>query len=216
MKLGPTDCLLVIDVQHDFLPGGSLAVPDGDAILPGIRSLMIDSKDYGACVVVTQDWHPPGHWSFASTHSRAPFEQIERCATLQTLWPDHCVQGSRGAEIHESIPTDIASIFLRKGCNLNVDSYSAFRENIDHKGERVPTGLAKMLKARNVKTVYCVGLAADYCVKWSAIDASEAGFRSIILKDLTRAVDPDYKLEGKTSAELFMHHQVFVATSEES
>lgn len=181
--------LVVVDMQPDFLPGGSLEVPDGDAVIPGIRELM-ESERF-PLVVATQDWHPPGHASFASSHpGRDPFDVIELHGHDQVLWPDHCVQGTPGAELHPGLPWDRIHAVIRKGTDPEVDSYSGFRNNWGPGGDRPPTGLAGYLRERRVETVVLCGLARDYCVRWTAEDAAEAGFRTLFLWDLTRSVDP--------------------------
>lgn len=181
------DALLVVDVQHDFLPGGALAVPAGDEVVPGIGAL---APRFGT-VVATQDWHPAGHVSFASSHpGKKPFETIELPGGPQVLWPDHCVQGSRGAALHPALPDAAFTLVLRKGTRRGADSYSAFRENPDEEGNRLPTGLAEWLRARGISRVFVCGLARDFCVRWTAVDAAEAGFQTVVLDDLTRAVVP--------------------------
>ncbi|MCW1842804.1 bifunctional nicotinamidase/pyrazinamidase [Prosthecomicrobium hirschii] len=174
--------LLVVDVQNGFLPGGSLAVPDGDAVIPVINAL----GRHFAQVVLTQDWHPPGHISFASSHpGRAPFETVELAYGPQVLWPDHCVQGTQSAELAAGLDLPQAQMIIRKGCHPGVDSYSAFREA----DRTTRTGLAGYLRERGIETVWCVGLATDFCVAWSAIDAAEAGFRTIVIEAACRAID---------------------------
>lgn len=183
-------CLLVVDVQYDFLPGGSLEVKTGDEILEPVSSAM-GSDDYDV-VVATQDWHPDGHISFASSHDgRDPMETIELYGHDQILWPDHCVQGSKGARLHEDLPRDRCDLILRKGMDPESDSYSAFRNNWNPDGDRPPTGLAGYLRERGVDRVVVCGLARDVCVKWTAEDCVEAGFGTVLLWDLTRSVDPD-------------------------
>jgi nicotinamidase/pyrazinamidase len=181
--------LLLVDVQPDFLPGGALAVAGGDEILAPLRALL--ALDRFALRVATQDWHPPGHVSFASSHPGArPFEVIELYGHPQTLWPDHCVQGTPGAELHPEVPWDGISAVIRKGTDPRVDSYSGFRNNWDAEGKRPVTGLAGYLRERGVEELYLCGLARDFCVKWSAEDAAAAGLRTTFLWDLTRPVDP--------------------------
>jgi nicotinamidase/pyrazinamidase len=181
--------LLVVDVQHDFLPGGALGVAGGDEILGAIAEL-VASRAFPVAIA-TQDWHPPGHASFASSHpGRSPLEEITLHGRPQTLWPDHCVQGSRGAELHPSLPQGPLAAILRKGIDPAVDSYSAFRHNWDEAGTRPPTGLAGMLRELGVEAVWLAGLARDFCVRWSAEDAIDAGFEVHVLWDLTRPVDP--------------------------
>ncbi|MGZ8414698.1 MAG: nicotinamidase [Gemmatirosa sp.] len=182
--------LIVVDVQPDFLPGGALAVPDGDAILAPLRTLL-ERLPFGLAVA-TQDWHPRGHVSFASAHAgRRPFDAITLHGHPQTLWPDHCVQGTPGAQLEASLPWERVSAVIRKGAQQDVDSYSGFRNNWDAGGARPPTGLAGYLRERGVADVYVCGLARDYCVKWTAEDAVAAGFRTTVLWDLTRPVVPD-------------------------
>lgn len=191
----PTDptlarrALILVDVQPDFLPGGALAVSDGDAILEPIRRLL--SRFPFGLAVATQDWHPRGHVSFASSHpGRAPFDVIDVHGHPQTLWPDHCVQGTPGAELSPALPWERISAIVRKGAQGDVDSYSGFRNNWDARGERPTTGLAGYLRERGVEEVFLCGLARDFCVKWSAEDAVAAGFRATVLWDLTRPVVP--------------------------
>lgn len=187
--LPATTALLVIDLQPDFMPGGALACHEGDAIVPGIAALLA-SRRYRT-VVATQDWHPTGHASFASSHrGRAPFETIELHGHPQVLWPDHCVQGTPGAALDPRIDWNTADLILRKGTHPQVDSYSAFRGNHGPGGTRPPTGLAGWLRERGIDEVHVCGLARDYCVLWSAQDAADAGFRVRFLWDLTRPVAP--------------------------
>jgi nicotinamidase/pyrazinamidase len=181
------DVLLVIDMQVDFMPGGALAVAQGDAIAPLINRL-------GQCfanVVMTQDWHPPGHISFASTHSGArAFETIAVRYGEQTLWPDHCVQGSPGAELHGELATNRAMMILRKGYRADIDSYSAFVEA----DGKTATGLAGYLREKGVRRVFACGLATDYCVAYSALDARAAGFATFVVDDACRAIDAEGSL----------------------
>jgi nicotinamidase/pyrazinamidase len=186
------DALLVIDVQHDFLPGGALAVATGDEILPGLARL----APAFAVVVATQDWHPPGHVSFASAHpGRRPFELLALPQGPQELWPDHCVQGTRGAAIHPAVPDAAVTLLLRKGTRREVDSYSAFQENVGPDRTRPTTGLGGWLRARGIRRVFLAGLARDFCVRASAVDAAGERFEAVILDDLTRAVFPDRRAE---------------------
>ncbi|MEX2527222.1 MAG: bifunctional nicotinamidase/pyrazinamidase [Gemmatimonadota bacterium] len=181
--------LLLVDIQPDFLPGGALEVGDGDAILQPVTRLMESGRF--PLQVATQDWHPAGHVSFSSVHSgKDPFATMELHGHEQVLWPDHCVQGTPGAELDPRLPWQRVSAVIRKGMDPQVDSYSGFRNNWDAQGRRPTTGLAGFLKERGVDTVVVCGLARDYCVQWTAQDAAEAGFRTILLWDLTRAVDP--------------------------
>ncbi|MFP5234010.1 MAG: nicotinamidase [Acidobacteriota bacterium] len=188
-----TDALLVIDMQRDFLPGGALAVSGGDAILPGINSAASRFEH----VILTQDWHPRGHISFASTHQgRVPWAQTPALTPegrlilhtpygAQDLWPDHCVQGTAGAELHPGLAIPHAALILRKGLHPEIDSYSAFMEN-DHK---TPTGLAGYLRERGITRLFFCGLAYDFCVGFSAVAAARLGFESIVIEDLARAID---------------------------
>jgi len=186
------DALLVVDVQHDFLPGGALAVGGGDAVVAPIAAL----APRFATVVATQDWHPPGHVSFASSHpGREAYEIASLPQGPQELWPDHCVQGSRGAALHPGLPDAAISLVLRKGTRPDVDSYSAFQENVGPDGRRPTTGLGAWLAARGVKRVFVCGLARDFCVRASAVDAASEGFEAVVLDDLTRAVFPDRRAE---------------------
>lgn len=182
MDPGPNDVLLVVDVQHDFLPGGSLAVPDGDAVIPVINRLGQRFRH----VVLTQDWHPAGHMSFAAGYpGRAPFDMIDVVYGSQMLWPTHCVQGTHGAELSPVLDLPHAELVVRKGFRPDVDSYSAFKE-----ADRVtPTGLAGYLRERGFTRVFLTGLALDVCVAWSAIDARAAGFTAVMLDDACRAID---------------------------
>ncbi|AEI95625.1 bifunctional nicotinamidase/pyrazinamidase [Roseobacter litoralis] len=179
-----THALIVIDVQLDFCPGGALAVPDGDGIVTGINSLMQQAD----AVVLTQDWHPAGHSSFASSHTgQAPYDLIDMDYGPQVLWPDHCVKGSDGARFHPDVQSDAADLILRKGYNPAIDSYSAFFEN-DHK---TPTGLEGYLRSRGIEKLTLVGLAFDFCVNYSAIDAAKLKFDVTVREDLCRAIDLD-------------------------
>lgn len=182
------NALLIVDLQPDFLPGGALAVEGGDAILEPIRRLMVSGRF--PLIIATQDWHPPGHVSFASSHpGRRPLEEIELYGRPQTLWPDHCVQGTPGAALNRLVPTEPIAAIVRKGAEIDVDSYSAFRNNWNAAGMRPPTGLGGYLRERGVEEVWLAGLARDFCVLWSAEDAADAGFRVRVLWDLTRPVD---------------------------
>ena len=186
---GRGSALLLVDIQPDFLPGGSLAVGDGDAILEPVAHLM-EAGPF-PLQIATQDWHPPGHVSFASRHAgRKAFDVIELHGHEQVLWPDHCVQGTPGAELHPDLPWEHLAAVVRKGADPRCDSYSGFRNNWNREGERPPTGLAGYLRERAVERVFLCGLARDYCVRWSAEDARAAGFETWVLWDLTRSVDP--------------------------
>jgi nicotinamidase/pyrazinamidase len=181
--------LLVVDMQPDFMPGGALPVDEGDRILPWVDALM--RSGLFSLQVATQDWHPPGHVSFASSHpGREPLETIDLYGRSQTLWPDHCVQGTLGARLHPDLPWEQVAAIVRKGMEPDCDSYSAFRNNWNAAGERPATGLAGYLRERGIRDVYLAGLARDYCVKWSAEDAVDADFRTHILWEATRSVMP--------------------------
>jgi len=181
-KPGSTDALLVIDVQNCFIPGGSLAVKEGDAIVPVINKL---AKGF-ANVVVTQDWHTADHVSFASAHQgKKPFETVKLKYGTQVLWPDHCVQGTDGAALHRDLSIPHAQLVIRKGFHKDTDSYSAFLEA----DRKTSTGLAGYLKARGIKRVFLAGLATDFCVAWSALDARKAGFEAAVIEDACRGID---------------------------
>ena len=184
MAPGDRDVLLAVDVQTDFCPGGRLAVPRGDEVVPAINRLCERFRH----VVLTQDWHPPGHLSFASSHpGRNPFETIEAPYGRQELWPDHCVQNTPGAEFHRDLVAPGAALILRKGFRREIDSYSAFDEN-DH---ATPTGLAGYLRERGLTRVFLAGLAFDFCVRFSAEDAHSYGFRPVVIEDACRGIDLD-------------------------
>ncbi len=186
------DALLAVDLQHDFLPGGALGVARGDEVLAPVARL---APRFGT-VVATQDWHPRGHVSFASSHAgRRPYEVLALPQGPQELWPDHCVQGERGAALHPAVPDAAVTLVLRKGTRREVDSYSAFRENVGPDGRRPTTGLGAWLAARGVRRVFVCGLARDFCVRASAVDAAAEGLEVVVLDDLTRAVFPDRRAE---------------------
>ena len=176
------DVLVVIDVQNDFCPGGALAVARGDEVVPIINRL---SAQFGSAVL-TQDWHPPGHRSFASSHpGQAAYATVEVDYGAQTLWPDHCVQGSGGADFHAGLDVACAQLVIRKGFRPSIDSYSAFFEN----DRKTPTGRAGYLRERGFRRVVLTGLATDYCVAYSAIDAAQLGFASVVMLEACRAID---------------------------
>ncbi len=182
MKTTCQDVFLVIDVQNDFCPGGQLAVADGDSVLAPIHKIAAHFNH----IVLTQDWHPPNHSSFASAHAgKKTFEQIEVSYGTQTLWPDHCVQGSKGAELHPALHLPQSELILRKGFRREIDSYSAFFEN----DRTTATGLAGYLRERNLTRVFLAGLAYDFCVGYSALDARRLGFEAIVFRDACRAID---------------------------
>jgi nicotinamidase/pyrazinamidase len=177
------DALLIIDMQVDFLPGGSLAVSGGDVLLPGINQLARSFEH----VILTQDWHPQGHISFASTHGLQPFtDTIQAAYGTQALWPDHCIQGTPGAALHPGLEIPHAELLLRKGFRREIDSYSAFTEN----DQSTPTGLAGYLRERGLTRLFFTGVAYDYCVGFSALAAARLGFEAIVLEDLTRGIAP--------------------------
>jgi nicotinamidase/pyrazinamidase len=196
MQITAQDVLVVIDVQNDFCPGGALAVADGDAVIEVIHRVAPLFEH----VILTQDWHPAGHSSFASSHAgKRPFESVELSYGMQTLWPDHCVQGSKGAEFHPALHLPQAELILRKGFRPQIDSYSAFFEN-----DRVTaTGLGGYLDERNLNRVFLAGLAYDFCVGYSAIDARRQGLEALVLRDACRAIDLDgsiQRIEGAFAA----------------
>ncbi|WP_037313797.1 bifunctional nicotinamidase/pyrazinamidase [Ruegeria halocynthiae] len=187
-----TNALIVIDVQNDFCPGGTLAVPGGDEIVAPINAMM---EDFDA-VILTQDWHPVGHSSFASSHTgKAPYEMIEMPYGPQVLWPDHCVQGSKGAAFHPDLRTD-GDLIIRKGFRGAIDSYSAFFEN----DQTTPTGLQGYLNTRGIKQLTLVGLATDFCVQFSAVDAARLGFDVMVRMEACRGIDLDGSMASAQSA----------------
>jgi nicotinamidase/pyrazinamidase len=182
MRPDDNDLLLIIDVQNDFCPGGALAVAGGDAVVPIINRL----AERFAHIALTQDWHPSGHSSFATSHpGSAPFETISMPYGQQTLWPDHCVQGTQGAAFHPQLATQRAELVIRKGFRREIDSYSAFYEN----DRRTPTGLAGYLRERGLRRIFLAGLATDFCVHYSAVDARRLGFEAVVVEPGCRAID---------------------------
>ena len=193
ITLGDSDLLLIVDVQNDFCPGGALAVPNGDEVVPLINQI---GQRFNH-VLMTQDWHPPGHQSFASSHpGKQPFETIELPYGQQVLWPDHCVQGSEGAAFHRDLDLDRAELVIRKGFNREIDSYSAFFEN----DQKTPTGLTGYLRTRGFKRVFLTGLATDFCVNFSAVDAAKEGFEALLIEEACRAIDLEGSLAAARSA----------------
>jgi nicotinamidase/pyrazinamidase len=193
MQIRNDDVLLIIDVQNDFCPGGALAVADGDAVVPVVNRL-VGRFDH---VVLTQDWHPSGHSSFATSHpGAAPFEAISMPYGQQTLWPDHCVQGTPGAAFHPQLKTERAELVIRKGFRPAIDSYSAFHENDRH----TPTGLAGYLRERGLQRIFMAGLATDYCVHYSAVDARRLGFETVVIENGCRAIDLAGSLDAAWAA----------------
>lgn len=182
MQPDARSALIVIDVQNGFCPGGHLAVPDGDAVVPLVNRLAARFEH----VVLTQDWHPAGHLSFASSHpGLAPYQTVTLAYGEQVLWPDHCVQGTADAELHPGLSVPHAQLILRKGLRRDVDSYSAFMEA----DRRTPTGLAGWLRGRGIDRLWLCGLATDFCVAWSALDARAEGFETAVIEDACRAID---------------------------
>jgi nicotinamidase/pyrazinamidase len=188
-----SDALIVVDVQNDFLPGGALAVERGDEIVPLVNRIAAQF----AVVVLTQDWHPAGHASFASSHrGKRPFQKIRLAYGEQVLWPDHCVQGSAGAAFAAGLDIPHAQVVIRKGHHRKVDSYSAFLEA----DRRTKTGLDGYLESRGVKRVFCAGLATDFCVAWTALDARRCGLQAAVIEDACRAIDTDGSLQAAWKA----------------
>jgi nicotinamidase/pyrazinamidase len=180
-------CLVVVDLQNDFMPGGALAVPRGDEVVPLVNRLAARFDN----IVLTQDWHPRGHVSFASSHpGKKPFETMQLPYGAQVLWPDHCVQGTSGAAIHSDLNLTKAQLVIRKGHHAGIDSYSAFLEA----DRRTATGLAGYLRERELQKLYVCGLATDFCVAWTALDARAAGFDTTVIEDACRAIDLDGSL----------------------
>lgn len=197
--------LILVDIQHDFLPGGALEVPQGDAIIPLANKL----QEHFELVVATQDWHPSDHGSFASNHAdKNPFDKTELAGMEQVLWPDHCVQGTPGADFPEELNMNKVEAIFRKGMDPKIDSYSGFFDN----GHKKSTGMADYLRGRNVDTLYVVGLAGDFCVNFTLKDAAEQGFKAVLIKDATRPID-----EGcfKTALEELKEKGVSVMESSE-
>lgn len=180
--------LLIVDIQNDFCPGGALGVKDGDTVIPIINKLV----DKFEVIVQTQDWHPEGHSSFASSHEgKEPYETMEMFYGEQVLWPDHCVQGTQGAEFHKDLNTKPVQLIIRKGYNPAIDSYSAFFEN----DQKTTTGLTGFLKNRGIKELYICGLATDFCVKWSALDGIKEGFKAFVIEDASKGINLNNSVE---------------------
>ena len=187
LSLSSRDALLIIDVQNDFCTGGALAVPEGEAIVPVVNKLI----DRFPHALATQDWHPKGHLSFASSHKdQAPYGMVELNYGQQVLWPDHCVQGEDGSTLHKDLNKNALELILRKGFRKEIDSYSAFFEN----DKSTSTGLSGYLKEREIERVFLCGLATDFCVYYSAIDAIKQGFETFVIADACRAIDLDGSL----------------------
>ncbi|MGA7524378.1 MAG: bifunctional nicotinamidase/pyrazinamidase [Acidobacteriaceae bacterium] len=191
MEITGRDALIVVDVQNDFCPGGALPVPEGDAVIPVIQEF----EDRFEHILLTQDWHPPGHCSFASSHpGRKPFDLDP--VSDERLWPDHCVQGTRGAKLHPTLQLSRAELILRKGFRREMDSYSAFFEN-DHK---TPTGLAAYGRERGFQRLFFAGLAYDFCVGFSALDARRCGFAAVVIRNACRGIDNDGSVAAMAEA----------------
>ena len=206
IELSDSDVLTAVDPQNDFCPEGALAVPEGDQVIPLLNRLGAGFHH----VVLTQDWHPPGHSSFASAHAgRQPFETVEMAYGTQTLWPDHCVQGTEGAEFHRDLRLPQAQLIVRKGCNPAIDSYSTFFEN----DQTTPTGLSGYLHTLGLRRVFLAGLATDFCVYWSALDAVREGFEVAVVTDACRAIDLEGSL-NRALAEMTRAGVAFVTTDE--
>ena len=186
VSISPSDALIIVDIQNDFIPGGNLPVAGGDEIIDGINELQEFFLSKNARIVLTQDWHPQDHNSFASMHEgKEPFDPHEEAGIGPVLWPDHCVQGSRGAEFHPKLNLNNAKAIIRKGYNTQIDSYSGFIEN----DKKTLTGLSGYLKTSNISRIFICGLALDYCVYYTAIDGMKLGFDVYVIPDLTRGID---------------------------
>lgn len=191
--VGDTDALIVVDIQNDFCPGGSLAVPGGHEVVPLVNGL----AERFAHILLTQDWHPPGHLSFASSHpGRRANDVVDVAYGRQVLWPDHCVQGTVGARLRDDLQVPRAQLVLRKGYHRGIDSYSAFYEN----DRRTPTGLGGYLRERALRRLFLVGLAFDFCVRYSAEDAKREGFEVVVVKDGCRGIDVDGSMRDARQA----------------
>jgi nicotinamidase/pyrazinamidase len=187
IKPAGSDILLVVDIQNDFIPGGALPVKDGDQIVPLVNQIAPAFRN----VILTQDWHTPGHISFASTHpGKKPFETTKLAYGTQVLWPDHCVQGTPGADLHKDLKIPHAELIIRKGHRQHMDSYSAFYEA----DGKAPTGLAGYVQDRGFRRVFLVGLATDFCVCWSALDARKIGLGAVVIEDACRGIDTNGSL----------------------
>lgn len=186
IAIEPRDALIVVDIQNDFMPGGALAVKDGDKIVSGINVVMKKFHKNGARNILTQDWHPKDHLSFASRHEeKKPFDPIDRVLGIgPVLWPDHCIQGSKGSEFYDQLDVTMAHLIIRKGIDREIDSYSTFTEN----DRQTDTGLAGYLKNANLKRIFICGLALDYCVYWSAMDGLRKGFETLVIVELCKGI----------------------------
>jgi len=204
------DALLVIDMQYDFIPGGSLPVAEGDNIVKPIATLMQKFFSKGATVICTQDWHPKGHRSFASTHGKNPYDPIEEPGIGPVLWPDHCVIGTKGAQLHHDIALDYCHAIVRKGYNSAIDSYSAFLEN----DKKTATGLSGYLSNRGIQRIFVCGLAFDYCVHFSAVDGATAGFSVVVITDCTKAVNSPATSVQDAIADMTKHNVKFCSSDD--
>jgi len=204
------DVLLVIDMQYDFIPGGSLPVAEGDNIVKPIATLMQKFFSKGATVICTQDWHPKGHRSFASTHGKNPYDPIEEPGIGPVLWPDHCVIGTKGAQLHHDIALDYCHAIVRKGYNSAIDSYSAFLEN----DKKTATGLSGYLSNRGIQRIFVCGLAFDYCVHFSAVDGATAGFSVVVITDCTKAVNSPATSVRDAIANMTKHNVKFCSSDD--
>ncbi|HMN50127.1 MAG TPA: bifunctional nicotinamidase/pyrazinamidase [Ignavibacteriaceae bacterium] len=200
--------LIIVDIQNDFLPGGALAVNNGDEVIPIINKLQ--QSDYFDLVVATQDWHPQNHKSFASNHpGKNPFDKILLDGIQQVLWPDHCVQGTKGADFPSSLDVKKIEAIFRKGMDVNVDSYSGFFDN----GKRKNTGLDAYLKGRKVDEVYVSGLAGDFCVFYTALDSADCGFKTFFIEDATRSINQN-NFEGDVKKKLSEKNVYVIASGQ--
>lgn len=206
----PNDALLVIDMQYDFIPGGSLPVTEGDSIVKPITRLMEQFFTKGATVVCTQDWHPKGHRSFASTHGKNPYEPVEEPGIGPVLWPDHCVIGTKGAQLHSDLALEYCHAIVRKGYNSAIDSYSAFLEN----DKKTLTGISGYLSNRGIQRIFVCGLAFDYCVHFSAVDGATAGFEAVVITDCTKAVNSPATSVQDAIANMTKHNVKFCSSND--
>jgi nicotinamidase/pyrazinamidase len=211
MKIQPEDALLIVDVQNDFMPYGALLVAEGDTIIPGINRLTEKFHKTRNCIILTQDWHPPNHQSFASAHEgKKPYDEYSTKGIGPILWPDHCVQGTGGADFHPDLMTRSARVIIRKGTNPNIDSYSAFLEN----DKRTETGLSGLLHTIGAKRIFLCGLALDYCVFYTSIDGKRLGFDAVFVIDLTRPVGAPEGIVSRVLEEMTKRGIIFTKASE--
>nr|MDO8098322.1 bifunctional nicotinamidase/pyrazinamidase [Candidatus Njordarchaeota archaeon] len=211
IKIQPNDALIIVDVQNDFMPNGALPVAEGDLIVPEINQLAEKFCKAGTSIILTQDWHPPNHQSFASSHKgRKPYETYSTEGIGPILWPDHCVQATHGADFHPDLETKFARIIIRKGTNPKIDSYSAFVEN-DKKTE---TGLSGFLRTIAIKRIFLCGLALDYCVFYTSKDGKESGFNTVCVIDLTKPVGTPEGIVSRVLEEMTAERIMFTKASE--